>query len=97
MSPLVLAVITLVTYASRAASLVFLSRPGRRFEVVLGRMPAPIFAGLAALSVTTGEGRLADGQILCAAVGALLASPRRSLALCLAGGLAGYGVGELVF
>ncbi len=85
MSPLVLAVITLVTYASRAASLVFLSRPGRRFEVVLGRMPAPIFA------------RLADGQILCAAVGALLASPRRSLALCLAGGLAGYGVGELVF
>jgi hypothetical protein len=97
MSPVVLAAIALITYASRAAALVFLPRPGGRFEAVLGRMPAPIFAGLAMLTLIDADRSLAGGPILSAAAGALVASPMRSLPLCLLGGLAGYAVGDRLF
>jgi len=97
MSPVVLVVIALLTYASRAAALVFLPRPRGRFEAVLARMPAPIFASLAALTLVTGDRSLAGGPVLCAALGALVLSPRRSLPLCLIGGVAGYALGDLLF
>jgi len=96
-TPVVVAAIALITYASRAAALVLLPRPGGRFEAVLGRMPAPIFASLAALTLVTDDRSLADGPILCAALGALVTSPRRSLPVCLIGGVAGYALGELLF
>jgi hypothetical protein len=88
--------IALITYGSRAAALVFLPRPSGRVEAVLGRMPAPIFASLATLSLITPAGGLAGGPILVAAVGAVVAAPRRSLAACLLGGLLGYVFGELL-
>jgi hypothetical protein len=90
MNPLLVAAIALVTYASRAAALVFMPVPRGRFAAVLARMPGPIFASLATLSLVTDGQTLADGRILAAALGALVASPRRSLAACLVGGLAGY-------
>lgn len=96
MSPLLLAAIALITYGSRAFSLVFLPRPSGRFEAILGRMPAPIFASLATLTLIPDAGRLAAGPVLLAALGALIASPRHSLALCLAAGLTAYVVGRLV-
>jgi hypothetical protein len=96
MSPLLLAAIALVTYASRAAAVVFLPRPTGRFERTLGRMPAPIFASLATLALITPERTLVGGPVLVAALGALIAAPRRSLALCLVGGLIGYSVGRLL-
>jgi hypothetical protein len=95
-SPVLLAVIALVTYASRAAALIFLPRPRGRFEALLGRMPAPMFASLATLTLLTGERWLVEGPVLSAALGALLLSPRRSLPLCLAGGVAGYVLGGLI-
>jgi hypothetical protein len=60
-------------------------------------MPAPIFAGLATLTLITEEGALADGPVLVAALGALIASPRRSLAVSLAGGIVGFAIGALIF
>ncbi len=96
MSPVVLVAVALVTYASRAAALVFLPRPGGRFEAVLGRMPAPIFASLAMLTLVTDDRSLAGGEVLCAALGALIMSPKRSLPLCLIGGVTGYALGELL-
>ena len=96
MTPLVLAAIALVTYASRAVAVVFLPPPRGRFAAVLARMPAPIFASLAALTLITGERALAPTPVLCAAAGALLVSPRRSLALALVAGLAGYVVGRAI-
>ncbi|MGH7332513.1 MAG: hypothetical protein ACREKS_07140 [Candidatus Rokuibacteriota bacterium] len=93
MSPILLAAIALITYASRAAALVFLPRPSGRFAVALGRMPAPIFASLATLTLVTGDRSLAGPSILCAALGAVIV--RRSLPLCLIGGLAGYGLARL--
>ncbi|MGH2752227.1 MAG: hypothetical protein ACRDK3_15360 [Actinomycetota bacterium] len=96
MSPVLLAAIALLTYGSRAAALAFLPRPSGRLEVILGRMPAPIFASLATLTLITEDGALTGGPILVAALGALLMSPKRSLAVCLAGGIVGYAVGALV-
>lgn len=96
MSAVVLVVVALITYASRVATLVLLPRPGGRFEAVLGRMPAPIFTSLAMLTLVTDDRSLAGGPILCAALGAAIMSPKRSLPLCLIGGVAGYALGKLL-
>lgn len=88
--------IALITYASRAVSLLVLPRPSARVEAVLARMPAPIFASLATLTLIGEGGRIASLPVIAAATGALVMTPRRSLALCLVGGLAGYLAGELV-
>jgi hypothetical protein len=95
-SPLVLVAIALITYGSRAAAVVFLPSPRGRFAAILGRMPAPIFASLAALTLVTHDRSLAAGPVLGAAVGALLVSPKRSLPLCLIGGIAGYVLAALL-
>jgi hypothetical protein len=97
MSPVLLVVVALLTYASRAVALVFLPRPHGRFEAALARMPAPIFASLAMLTLVDGDRSLVGSPVLGAALGALVLSPRRSLPLCLIGGVAGYALGELLF
>ena len=97
MSPLLVAAIALITYGSRAAALAFLPRPDGRLEAVLGRMPAPIFASLATLTLITEEGTLTGGPILVASLVALLVSPKRSLAVALAGGIVGFAIGTLLF
>jgi hypothetical protein len=96
LTPIVLVSIALITYASRAAALVFLPPPRGRFGTILGRMPAPIFASLAALTLVTADGAPAGVPVLCAALGALAMSPKRSLPLCLIGGVAGYALAALV-
>jgi hypothetical protein len=96
MSPLMLVAIALITYTSRAAALVFLPRPPARFAAVLGRIPAPIFASLAMATLLTDDRAFVGGPILWAALGALVASPARSLLACLIGGSAGYALGALL-
>lgn len=96
MSAPVLVAIALITYASRAAAVVLLPRPGPRFETILSRIPAAIFASLATATLLGDGGTLAGTPTLAAAGGALLASPARSLLLCLIGGAAGYGAGVLL-
>jgi hypothetical protein len=95
MSPLVLVAIALITYGSRAAAVVLLPRPSPRFETILARVPAPIFASLATATLIGDDGALIGGPTLGAAVGALVVSPARSLLLCLIGGAAGYAVSAL--
>jgi hypothetical protein len=58
--------------------------------------PAPIFAGLATATLLTGDRSVVGGPIVCAALGALLVSPTRSLLFCLIGGAAGYALGALL-
>jgi hypothetical protein len=94
---MVLVVVAFITYASRVATLVFLSRPSGRVEAVLARMPAPIFASLAVLTLVTGDRSLAGAPILCAALGAAIMGPARSLPLCLVGGVGGYTLAILLF
>lgn len=96
MSPLVLITLALITYVSRAVPLVLLPRPSPRFETILSRIPAPIFASLATATLLGNGGGPVDGPTLAAAAGALLTSPARSLLVCLIGGAAGYTVGVLL-
>ena len=94
MNEWLLMAIGLITYASRAAALVFLPRPSPLMEDVLARMPAPIFASLAVLTLIDADGGLAGGPVLLAALGGLAVTPKRSLPICLVGGLIGYVVGQ---
>jgi branched-subunit amino acid transport protein len=94
-SPALIAAIALLTYGSRALALVLMPHPPPRVRAVLDRIPAPLFASLAAISLIEG-GEPVALETLSAAVGALIAAPTRSLLWVLAGGLAGYAVSELV-
>jgi branched-subunit amino acid transport protein len=96
MSVLVLVAIAVITYASRAAAVVLLPRPSPRFEAILSRIPAPIFASLATATLLGDGGAPVSGPTLAAAVGALLLTPARSLLLCLIGGAVGYAAGTLL-
>ena len=96
MSPLLLITLALITYVSRAVAVVLLPRPSPRFETILSRVPAPIFASLATATLLGDGGGPVDGPTLAAAAGALLLSPARSLLLCLIGGAAGYAAGVLL-
>ena len=96
MSTALIGVIALMTYATRALALVLMPDPPERLRVVLDRIPAPLFASLAALSLLQGA-TLAPPATLCAAGGALLMAPTRSLLVVLVGGLAGYALGATLF
>lgn len=87
--------IAALTYASRALALVVMPDPPPRLRAVLDRIPAPLFASLAALSLFDGRD-LAPGATLFAAAGALVATPTRSMLWVLAGGLLGYAAGVVL-
>lgn len=76
--------------------MVLLPRPSPRFETVLSRIPAAIFAGLATSTLLGDGGTLAGLPVLGAAAGALLVTPARSLLVCLVGGAIGYVAGLLL-
>jgi branched-subunit amino acid transport protein len=96
MSLPVLLVMAAITYASRALALVLMPSPPRGVERFLNRIPAPLFAGLAALSLIDDSGDLAAPEVLIATAGALAASATRSLLYVLLGGLAGYALGTAI-
>lgn len=95
MSLWLIAFIALLTYGSRAVALVAMPDPSRRLRVVLDRIPAPLFAALAAISLFD-EGVLAPRGTILATLGALAATPTRSLLWVLIGGMAGYALGILI-
>jgi branched-subunit amino acid transport protein len=96
LSLVLIVTIALLTYGSRAFALALMPDPSPRLRTVLDRIPAPLFASLAAISVI-GDGELASPETLSAAFGALIATPTRSLLWVLVAGLAGYVVGALAF
>jgi branched-subunit amino acid transport protein len=95
MSVSLILLIALMTYASRVAALVLPKAPAR-LRIVLDRVPPPLFASLAALSLVDG-GAVAPAPTLCAVGGALVVAPKRSLLWVLAGGLVGYSLGAIAF
>jgi branched-subunit amino acid transport protein len=90
-----IAAIALMTYASRALALVFVPHPPEHVRRVLDRIPAPLFASLAALSLID-DGSAPPATTVCAAMGAFVLAPTRSLLWVLAGGLVGYTIGAVV-
>ena len=95
MNPLLIAAIACMTYASRALAVVLMPQPTAPVRAVLERIPAPLFASLAALLLFD-SGALARTTTLLAAAGAVLVSPTRSLLVVLMAGLAGYALGALL-
>ncbi|MGH2542355.1 MAG: hypothetical protein ACRDIB_06155, partial [Ardenticatenaceae bacterium] len=64
--------------------------PSPRFRAFLDRLPAPLFAGLAALSLVSEQSELAPAPVLSGMIGALILSPTRSLPIILLGGISGW-------
>ena len=95
MSVWLVGAIALLTYSSRALALVVMPDPSPRLKQILDRVPAPLFAALAAMSLFE-DGRVADERTLAAAAGALLLTPTRSMFWLLIGGLAGFGIADLL-
>ena len=96
MSVALIAGIALLTYASRGVALVLMPDPPPWLKAVLDRIPAPLFAALAATSLID-ERALASWPTLTAALFGVLAAPTRSLLWVLVAGLAGYALGVVVF
>jgi hypothetical protein len=96
MSPLTLIAIAVVTVGSRVAALAVLPQPQGLVAEIVCRLPAPLFAALAALSLVGGGGGIEPAML--AAVGcALLATRWSSLLVVLAAGLTGFAVTTLVW
>jgi hypothetical protein len=85
-----------LTYLSRAAAVALLPPAKGRLLEYIDRLPAPLFAGLAVFALVGTEVEWPDAPTAAAALGALAATPKRSLGLTLAVGLAAYAVVELL-
>lgn len=96
MTPQLLLVLAAITYGSRAAALAMLPPMPQALLRILDRMPAPLFAGLAAQSLVGPDGAVAAPEVLAAGIGALLVSPLRSLPACLLGGLGAWALADLL-
>jgi branched-subunit amino acid transport protein len=96
MSLWLIILIAVMTYASRALALVALPDPPPAFRRVLDRVPAPLFAALAAVSLLD-DGEIVDVHTLTATVGGLVMSPTRSLLKVLLGGVAGFLLSHVLF
>ena len=94
--PLIL-VIAALTYGSRALAMVLMPDPSPRVRGVLDRIPAPLFAALAATSLIEDGGGFVEPTTIAAAAFGLAAAPTRSLLWVLVAGLLGYAVGVIVF
>jgi hypothetical protein len=93
---LVLAVAA-ITVGSRVAALTVLPAPRGPAAALVRRMPAPMFAALAALSMTGSDRGVADPGLLAAVACALLVTRWSSLLLTLGAGLAGYLLAGLIW
>lgn len=91
-----IAVVALLTYLSRAGAMVLLPAARGPLLRFVSRVPAPLFAGLAVFALFGAELRVPEPSSLAAVIAALAVSPRRSLGLTLAAGIAGYLLFELL-
>ena len=93
MTWVLLLALTTVTVGSRVLPMVLLPTPTGRAARLLDALPAPLFASLAALALFD-DGQAPPLPVVMAAVAALAGATRRSLALTLACGIAGFLLGE---
>ena len=79
-----------LTYASRASALVLLPSLPHGVRLVLDRVPAALFAGLATHSLVQPGVGLVEAPVLAATAGAVAVAPLRSLPLSLVAGVGAY-------
>lgn len=92
---LVLAVAA-VTVGSRVAALALLPPPRGRAAGFVARLPAPLFAALAALSLSGSAAGPTDPAMLAAVACALVAARWSSLLLTLVAGVSGFLVASVL-
>ena len=85
-----------ITYGSRVAALAVLPPPRGPLAGVAERLPAPLFAALAALSLTGSSAGPTDPAMLTALVFALVSTRWASLLITLAAGIGGFVLANLV-
>lgn len=90
------ATVAVITYATRAAAVVLLPAARGRLLEFVARLPAPLFAGLAVFALIGDDLAVPDGSTLAAVGAALVVTPKRSLGLTLAAGIAGFVLFELL-
>lgn len=86
----------IITYLSRLAAVALLPAPRGGPAAMVKRLPAPLFAALAAVTLISGEASLPEPPVFAAVAGALLASRTRSLLTVLLAGLAAFGVASIL-
>lgn len=90
MSLLTLLAVAAITVGSRIAALALLPPPRGVVADTVRRLPAPLFATLAALSLTGSAGGITDPAMLTAVGCALAVARWSSLLLTLAAGIGGF-------
>lgn len=96
MTVTLLLAVAAITFGSRVAALAVLPEPRGAVARLTQRLPAPLFAALAAVSLAGADG-LADPPVVAATVCALLSARWRSLLITLCAGLAGFGVAQIIW
>lgn len=86
-----------ITVGSRVAALALLPPPRGRTAEVVRRLPAPLFAALAALSLTGSRAGATDPAMLVGLGCALLSTRSSSLLVTLLAGLGGYLLAGLIW
>lgn len=89
----IVAVVAAVTFGSRVIAIALLPTPRGRLAEIVDRLPAPLFAVLAALTMLGGD-RTVDMGVVVGTLAAVLAAPSRSLLLAVVAGLAGALMGN---
>lgn len=97
MSWVTLLAIVVITAGSRVLALALLPPPRGALAGLAQRLPAPLFAALAALSLTGSAGGVTSPPMLVAVGCALLVSRWSSLLLTLGAGVAGFLVAGLLW
>jgi hypothetical protein len=98
MSLSLLIVVAAITIGSRVAALAMLPPLRGPVAAIAQRLPAPLFAALAALSVVSSEGGIRSPAMLTASGCALVVALRwRSLLAILGAGLGGFLIASLIW
>jgi Branched-chain amino acid transport protein (AzlD) len=87
------AAVAAITVGSRVLALAFVPPPRGRLAAVVDRLPAPLFAVLAAVTLLGGDRRV-DPAVLGGALAALATMRCRSLLITVITGLAGAVAGN---
>jgi hypothetical protein len=91
-------IVALITVGSRIVALAVLPPPRGLAAELVRRLPAPLFATLAVLSLMGADGGIAEPAMLAAVACALGAALRwRSLLVILGAGLGGFLVASLIW
>jgi hypothetical protein len=90
-SGLVVALVATITVGSRLLATTLVPAPRGAVSDVVRKLPAPLFASLAAIGLVEGGGPSVSSLLAVGA--ALLAAPARSMLLIVVAGLGGYLIG----